>query len=641
MFVIIPLLSFYFIFLIFYRKQNKLDSLPCWRSAFLSASIVWAVILTAITEFLSLFTLLKFEWVLGSWILAAFVSAFIYFRFIKKRKLTMPLNKLPKLPPFLIFLISCLVFIVVAVGIIALVAPPNSWDSMNYHMSRVFHWIQNYSVAHYPTHMIRQLIYTPGAEFAVMHLRILGGGDRFVNFVQWFCMLGSIVGVSLIAKQLGADIRGQAFSAVVCATIPMGILQGSTTLTDYAGSFWMVCFVYYLILTLKEGIKRSFVLKAGASLGLALLTKGISYIYAFPFLIWFVFLGFKRFGRNLCKALLIIAGIAIFINLGYYARNFDLYHHPFARLDYLLIDISSTTIPLFISNIVRNIGLQLGTPLEFINEATRGVINGIHTVLGVAPSDPRITLFGPWPSKFFVTFSFYVDTTGNFLHFILIIASITILLIASQRGKQRDLMCYLAALAGAFFIYCFFIKWQPWHVRYHLLFFVLFCPFIAVVLSSYRSKKALNLIGLILILASLPWVFRSESRKLIGRENIFTIGRIEQQFFCKQDIESPYVETIDYIKSKGYSDIGIILGEWDYEYPFIALLQKGNTQTFRLEHVNVDNVSSAKYSRYPFNGFNPDAIISLKSAQNDKIVNKDTVYVKKWSADPVSVFIRR
>lgn len=52
MFVIIPLLSFYFIFLIFYKRLNRLGSLPCWRSAFLSASIVRAVILTAITKFL-------------------------------------------------------------------------------------------------------------------------------------------------------------------------------------------------------------------------------------------------------------------------------------------------------------------------------------------------------------------------------------------------------------------------------------------------------------------------------------------------------------------------------------------------------------------------------------------------------------
>ena len=36
---------------------------------------------------------------------------------------------------------------------------------------------------------------------------------------------------------------GQILSAVICATIPMGILEGSSTQTDYTTSFWLVCFV--------------------------------------------------------------------------------------------------------------------------------------------------------------------------------------------------------------------------------------------------------------------------------------------------------------------------------------------------------------------------------------------------------------
>src|SRR5262249_2538151 len=129
--------------------------------------------------------------------------------------------------PLLNGLLAGVVIIAATTGFIALVAPPNTWDSLTYHMSRVMHWAQNRSVSHYPTHIQRQLHHTPWAEFAILHLQLLSGNDRFANTVQWFAMLGSVTGVSLIAKQVGADARGQIFSAVIAATIPMGILQAS------------------------------------------------------------------------------------------------------------------------------------------------------------------------------------------------------------------------------------------------------------------------------------------------------------------------------------------------------------------------------------------------------------------------------
>jgi len=428
MFVVIPLLSFYFIFLIFYKRLNRLSSLPCWRSAFLSASIVWAVILTAITELLSVLSLITFNWVLTSWGLVCIASALIYLMLGKRQKpiVRFEFSKIPRSETLLLFSIA---FIVITVGLIALTAPPNNWDSMTYHMSRVAHWIQNESVANYPTNILRQLKYTPGAEFIIMHFQILSGGDRFANLVQWFCMLGSIIGVSLIAKQLRAGIRGQIFSAVVCATIPMGILQGSSTQNDYVVSFWMVCFVYYILLILKEGMNRSLLLKVGASLGLAILTKGTAYIYTFPFLVWFVFSGFKRLRWNLWKPVLIIAIIALFINFGYYARNFDLYGHPFVPLIYTT---DSMTVPLLISNIVRNIGLHLGTSVKLINLATFKVIKLIHAILGIAINDPRIT-FGA--RNFFIPFSFHEDSTANFVHLVLIVVSVTIFFYSKPNKK--------------------------------------------------------------------------------------------------------------------------------------------------------------------------------------------------------------
>ncbi len=114
---------------------------------------------------------------------------------------------------------------------------------MTYHLTRVVNWIDRGSVAHYRTNNLRQLYLGPWAEFSILHLRVLSGSDRLSALVQFAAMIGSIAGVSRIAQRIGADRRGEVFAAVCCATIPMGILQGSSTQNDYASAFWVVCFV--------------------------------------------------------------------------------------------------------------------------------------------------------------------------------------------------------------------------------------------------------------------------------------------------------------------------------------------------------------------------------------------------------------
>jgi hypothetical protein len=85
--------------------------------------------------------------------------------------------------------------IFVLTGLIAIVSPANTWDSMTYHMSRVVHWIQNQGLAHYPTSILRQLHQNPWAEIAILHFQILSNGDRFANLIQWLSMIGASMGV--------------------------------------------------------------------------------------------------------------------------------------------------------------------------------------------------------------------------------------------------------------------------------------------------------------------------------------------------------------------------------------------------------------------------------------------------------------
>ncbi len=332
MFVVVPVGCFCLISFTLYRAAQRFDAPSSWRRIVLTASVVWGTFLTGVTECLSYFTRLTFGWVLTLWILACLVAVIGYLwlghgKPLPEGGLTLSAEKRARFPLFLLILIGGGAAIAGCLAVIALAAPPNTWDSMTYHMPRVSHWIQNESVAFYPTNIIRQLHQPPWAEYAILHLQLLSGGDAFANMVSWFSMIGSTIAVSLIAQQLGADLRGQAFAAIIAVTIPIGILEASGTQNDYVVSFWLACCIYYL-LAYRARPSWSNALIAGASLGLALLTKGTAYVFVFPFLLWFGIWGIRTLCWQLWKPALAMLLPALAINISFYLRNLLLFGNP-------------------------------------------------------------------------------------------------------------------------------------------------------------------------------------------------------------------------------------------------------------------------------------------------------------------------
>src|SRR5574340_332614 len=107
----------------------------------------------------------------------------------------------------------------------AVLYPITNYDSLTYHMTRVFMWVQNHSVALYPTDDPRQLFSGPLVEYFVLQLKLLSGGsERLANLVQWASYVFVAVAASLVAARLGARKRGQQVAALVAAVTPMAVL---------------------------------------------------------------------------------------------------------------------------------------------------------------------------------------------------------------------------------------------------------------------------------------------------------------------------------------------------------------------------------------------------------------------------------
>ncbi len=636
--ILLPLIFFGLLFLILRKNDPDAE----WRPAFLAAAVGTGVLLTAITEGLSLFHKLNAAFVAGSWLLAAVLLVLLRRKDLRKRT-AFPILAFPAraaLAPVDWIWPAAAALIALALGAVAFAAPPNTWDSMTYHMPRVVHWIQNGGVDFYPTNILRQLHQNPWTEYAILHAQLLSGGDRFANGVQWLSMLGACVGVSLLAKYLGADARGQILAAFAAATLPMGLMQATSTQTDYAEAFWLAAAVYFL-LRLKEEPRGGFALAAGSGLGLAILTKATAYLFALPFLVWTVLALIRPRSWRAIRLFALVAITAAALNFGFYYRNYTLYGNPLGpgtegANSYTNGVFSAASLA---SNVVRNLALQIGTPFPEINLLMERGINFLHRLGGFSSSDPRTT----WsPYSFHVpALSYFDDDAGNPLHLILFTLCAGILLINGR--KNRKPLIFLLSLGAAFLLFCFVLKWQPWNSRLQLPLFVLAAALAGCALSRLRPERiwAARWAMLALLIGALPGMFNNPSRPLIGEKNVFAVARTDQYFTNMPSLAVPYEGAVQYTAGLSCQSIGLILGQDDWEYPFWVLLQNALHGRVRIEHVVVQNVSQRIASEEPlYADFHPCAVIAVNSELPAVILVSGAEYQADWHSEMVTVYRR-
>jgi 4-amino-4-deoxy-L-arabinose transferase-like glycosyltransferase len=606
--------------------------------AILEAAIVWGLLVAGIIEFLSAIRFLNFSGIFAFWLWLDLILGFILVRKVKLKNYAANFPII-KMQPFLVVLLIAVALITLTLGLIAVVAPSNNWDSLDYHLPRVVHWIQNGSVEHYPTSYTPQLYSPPWPGFAIMHSYILSGGDRFANLVQWFSMAGCLVGVSLIAKQLGGDLRSQVFSVVLCATIPVGILHSTNAKDTYVVAFWLVCFVYYVVSANNQKITESHVFKMSASLGLAVFSKGTGYIYGLPFAIWFLLMDFRRDRAQVWKHILAIGTIIGLINFNHYLRNIELFGAPTSTYPYKWSP-DAYGIPILISSIVKNASLHLALPLDFINlDALEKAIYKIHEILGVGINDPRTTFGTDFSLQ--VLIPIFEDTAGNPLHFWLLLLAVALCLSSRNLRRNQYLVSYLVTVLCSFMLFCLLIKWQIWHSRLHLPFFVLISPFIGIVVSKISPKIIENIIMIILVQASLVYVLYNEFRPIVADKNIFNTSRVEQYLRPVINDKDSYINAAKFVAQTECKNVGLSLETM--EYPWWVLL-KNDVRDLRIEQVNVKNISNVKSLSPPYSNFIPCVIISAGSGRRENVEFQGSIYVKAWQpANPMSkiqVFVK-
>ena len=612
-----------------------------WRHALLYAALICGTLIAASTEILSLFHAINFWTIAGLWGLTILAALATLIRNQKNIRFTPIIAPAPALMVDAWLLLASVILIAASTAVIAFYAAPNTWDSLTYHLARIIHWMQNGSVEFYPTNILRQLHLNPWSEYAMMQFMILNGSDKLVNFVQWFSMAGSLVGVTLIAEQHGATPHGQMYAAAIAATIPMGILQASSTQNDYAAAFWLVCFVYFGFAFKRSGEMKD-ALAAGIALGIAILTKATVYIFAFPFLLWFTFSMLWKARLSAIRPLSTIAMIVLLLNSGHYIRNYGLYGNPLGPREEIASGVTLRysndifTTPVMVSNTIRNFAINLGTPNYNINIKMDRFFYKVHEWIGISPNDPRTT----WnDTEFHVNYTSYYDgKAGNPLHAWTILFVIPVFF--SQRRNKGEEPHYLSALLAGFLIFCLYLRWQSWLTRLQLPLFVLWSPFIAQTLDKFRARWLTNMCLIAIVATSMVWVFNNESRPLLGKNNILETDRSIQYMSRDKTLYDPFTETVDLLRRRACPQVGLMTSEDSWEYALWVMLRQTQPDII-IEHVNVENISNKFSSQLPFSAFYPCAVVVINLPSPDHVTLNGEIFVLTQAEKSISVYLKQ
>jgi hypothetical protein len=569
-----PILPLLVLVLLIVLLRVRIDP---WRLACLDAGVVSAVLVVVSTELLSFWYALTHESLLVLW--GAMVLALAILAWQRRTAIhhlsfrsSSPLSRTDRA------LLAAVLVIVVAEALVAMLAPPNTWDSMTYHMSRVAHWTQRASVEHYPTFIQRQLYMPPLAEFMILTLYLLGRGDRLANLVQWAAMMGSLVGVSLLARQFGGSPRAQVLAVVVAATIPMGILQASSTQNDSVVGLWLVSLAVAVVAQ-----RRSLIV--GAALGLALATKASAFVFAAPFVLWFAADRLARMGWRAWREFFVVTTVVLALNAAFLARNLMEYGAPLGlgrEGPYEFVNDAVGVRPM-LSVALRNVAGQMATPSPTLNGLIERSVAAVHWAMGLHVDDPATTLRTtrfeePRPRA-------HEDLVPNGAHVGLTLLSLGVLVASPHSRRQRGLLLYVGVLLAAFLLFSALFRWQPWHGRLELPLFVLGAPIIGLVLASRPILG--TVVGAVLLLAALAPLLWSESKPLLGPSNVFGRERLSQYFATRPELEAPYRQAVDRLRRLGCRDIALVMYGNDWEYPLWVLTH----QVFGLAGVRIEHAT--------------------------------------------------
>ncbi|MFY1618375.1 hypothetical protein [Micromonospora sp. WMMD736] len=509
--------------------------------------------------------------------------------------------------------------------LIALLAEPNNFDSQTYHLPKVEHWVAQGDLDFWPTAIHRQVTIPPGAEYLLLHLRLLTGSDVLHNLVQWAAGVLCLLVAARITAQLGGGRRAQLITAFVLASTPMVALQATSTQTDLVCAAWVACAATLALDGLRRRTGWGTVLGLGAATGLTAVTKTSGLIAVGPLLVLWglaqlrLALAARPSAAEPAGQTASVATAGRAPTVGAAAARV----RPVFRVvggSVLILAVAALVVGPFLARVTAEFGHPLGpprlresipmerhdpasilvnalrightafdTPIAPLRVAGADAIIGGAEAIGVDPQDRAIT-FG---REVFPVPAWYPDEDRVAFP---IAGSLALIgaLVALVRPRRIDpvqagpLRAYAVVVLAAVLLHTSMIKWQPWGNRLILYALVLAVPLAGVWLDSVlrrggdqpgRGRRTVAAVAVVVVLATsalagvlaLSYGF---PRRLVGTGSVFTTSDWDTRFLRRPEWADEFRWAAAAVRDSGARRIGLVERNDDWEYPWWLLLRQ-------------------------------------------------------------------
>ncbi|MEU4472602.1 glycosyltransferase family 39 protein [Micromonospora sp. NPDC023888] len=507
--------------------------------------------------------------------------------------------------------------------LVALLAEPNNFDSQTYHLPKVEHWVAQGDLDFWPTAIHRQVTIPPGAEYLLLHLRLLTGGDHLYNLVQWAAGVLCLLVAARITAQLGGGRRAQLITAFVLATTPMVVLQATSTQTDLVCAAWVACAATLVLDGLRQRTGWGALLGLGAATGLTAVTKTSGLIAVGPLLVLWGLAQLRlalttrapagevptvhpdpagevrtsrpvaQVGRVLCGSVLIMLVAAVVVG-PFLARVTAEFGHPLGppRLRES-IPMERHDPPSILVNALRIGHTAFDTPLAPLRQLGGKAIIGGADAIGVDPQDRAIT-FG---RENFPEPAWYPDEDRVAFPVAGALALIgAVVALARPRRIDSDqagpLRAYAVVVLATVLLHASMIKWQPWGNRLLLYALVLAVPLAGLWLDALLRRHASRTTGtagprrrsvaagavvVVLATSALAGVLALSygfPRRLVGSGSVFTTSDWDTRFLRRPQWADEFRWAAAAVRDSGARRIGLVEQNDNWEYPWWLVLRQ-------------------------------------------------------------------
>jgi hypothetical protein len=490
---------------------------------------------------------------------------------------------------------------------LALASPPNNYDSQTYHLPKIEHWVAQHGVQFYPTAIQRQITLSPGAEYLLLHLRLLTGGDALYNLLQFSAGVGCVLVASRIAGQLGGTRRAQLLAGFVVGTAPMVALESTSTQTDLVVAAWVACLATLVLDEVRRRTRPADLVLLGTATGLVTLTKATGLLATGPLLLIWGAAQLRRTGAGgrsggagravirAAAASVLILGCAAVIAGPYLARVEAEFGNPLGPPDLRdSVSLGRHDPAAILVNALHVGYTALDTPFAPANNAVLDGIDRLSRSLGVDTNDPALTFARTtFPTNNGAALD--EDTSSVPVAGGLILLGAGFLLVRPARRVPAEHTVTTRAYAAAFWfnlvVYVATIRWQPWGNRLVLYLVALGAPLAGLWLDAvlrrgrtagatgrppawWRSATAALAACAVLIGGVAGWlaVGYGWPRRLLGSHSVFTQPELDTRFQRRPEWQAGYEWATAAVRASGARRVGVVQSEDAWEYPWWVLL---------------------------------------------------------------------